>query len=52
MITVSGFNDDNKALDEFGAVILINNNGTIMALVKDTDADTDKLKVVIESIND
>lgn len=50
-ITVSEFDSTGRALDSNGQLIVIDNNGTTMVLVKDTDNDTDKLKVVVESIN-
>jgi hypothetical protein len=51
-ITVSEFDSNGRALDSNGQLIVINNNGTTMVLKKETEVDTDKLKVVVESINE
>jgi hypothetical protein len=51
-ITVSEFDASGRALDSNGQLIVINNNGTTMVLKKETEVDTDKLKVVVESINE
>jgi hypothetical protein len=51
-ITVAEFDSQDRALDSNGQLIVIDNNGTTMVLKKDTQNDTDKLVVVVESIND
>lgn len=51
-IIVAEFDSNCRALDSNGNIIVITNNGLQQVLKKDPDNDTDKLVVVIESIND
>lgn len=51
-ITITGFDDSNRALDQNGNIIEIFNNNVRQVLKKDPNNDTDVLVVVIESIND
>lgn len=51
-IIVSGFDENNRALDTNSQLIVINNNGLTMVLKPEPLQEPDKLVVVIESIND
>jgi hypothetical protein len=51
-IIVAEFDTQGRALDSNGNIIVLINNGLHQVLKRDTDNDTDKLVVVVESIND
>lgn len=51
-ITVSGFDEQGRALDTNNQVIRITNGQTVQVLKEAVLEEPDKLKVVIESIND
>ena len=51
-ITVSGFNELGQALDQNAEVIRITNGQTVHILKEAVLEEPDKLKAVIESIND